>query len=139
MQSQALTDHNGNQQHDKPSLPPARPGLPSPGGQSVGSNGSSSAAASGGDRSSAHQRLSHDQFRATLQMVVSDGDPRLRLSHFSKIGEGSTGIVCLATDNLTGEQQDELFDLVTENFHHIKYSWEFLNVINNTFLFQDKK
>ena len=44
------------------------------------------------------------QFRAALQMVVSPGDPRTRLSHFSKIGEGSTGIVCLATDNLTGQQ-----------------------------------
>ena len=48
--------------------------------------------------------LSHEQFRAALQMVVSAGDPRSHLENFIKIGEGSTGIVCIATDNETGGQ-----------------------------------
>jgi p21-activated kinase 7 len=42
--------------------------------------------------------LSHEQFRAALQMVVSPGDPRHNLENFIKIGEGSTGIVCIATE-----------------------------------------
>ncbi|XP_056022142.1 uncharacterized protein LOC125649787 [Ostrea edulis] len=50
------------------------------------------------------QRLSHEQFRAALQMVVSPGDPREDLDNFSKIGEGSTGIVCIATQGSTGAQ-----------------------------------
>jgi hypothetical protein len=31
-------------------------------------------------------------------MVVSPGDPRHNLENFIKIGEGSTGIVCIATE-----------------------------------------
>ena len=31
-------------------------------------------------------------------MVVSTGDPQKNLENFIKIGEGSTGIVCIATD-----------------------------------------
>ncbi|XP_061171952.1 uncharacterized protein LOC133181476 [Saccostrea echinata] len=50
------------------------------------------------------QRLSHEQFRAALQMVVSPGDPREDLDNFIKIGEGSTGIVCIATQTSTGAQ-----------------------------------
>ncbi|EDV99988.1 serine/threonine-protein kinase PAK mbt [Drosophila grimshawi] len=50
------------------------------------------------------QRLTHEQFRAALQMVVSAGDPRENLDHFNKIGEGSTGTVCIATDKSTGRQ-----------------------------------
>ncbi|KAL4238291.1 Serine/threonine-protein kinase PAK 7 [Mactra antiquata] len=50
------------------------------------------------------QRLSHEQFRAALQMVVKPGDPREYLDNFVKIGEGSTGIVCIATDRQTGHQ-----------------------------------
>lgn len=50
------------------------------------------------------QRLSHEQFRAALQMVVSPGDPRENLENFIKIGEGSTGIVCIATSKTTGQQ-----------------------------------
>lgn len=50
------------------------------------------------------QRLSHEQFRAALQMVVSAGDPRENLDNFMKIGEGSTGTVCIATDKSTGRQ-----------------------------------
>ena len=37
-------------------------------------------------------------------MVVSPGDPRENLDNFIKIGEGSTGIVCIATDRGTGRQ-----------------------------------
>lgn len=35
-------------------------------------------------------------------MVVSAGDPRENLDNFMKIGEGSTGTVCIATDKSTG-------------------------------------
>lgn len=48
--------------------------------------------------------LSHEQFRNALQMVVSKGDPREHLSNFIKIGEGSTGIVCIAYDKKQGRQ-----------------------------------
>lgn len=37
-------------------------------------------------------------------MVVSPGDPRDNLENFIKIGEGSTGIVCIATDKTTRRQ-----------------------------------
>lgn len=50
------------------------------------------------------QRISHEQFRAALQMVVSPGDPRDRLEQFQKIGEGSTGTVCTALDRATGRR-----------------------------------
>ncbi|XP_069765136.1 serine/threonine-protein kinase PAK 4-like [Narcine bancroftii] len=49
------------------------------------------------------QRVSHEQFRAALQMVVDPGDPRSYLDNFIKIGEGSTGIVCIATVKGTGK------------------------------------
>ncbi|KAM6959095.1 LOW QUALITY PROTEIN: serine/threonine-protein kinase PAK 4 [Aplochiton taeniatus] len=49
------------------------------------------------------QRVSHEQFRAALQMVVDPGDPRTYLDHYIKIGEGSTGIVCIATVKSTGK------------------------------------
>ncbi|XP_056644537.1 serine/threonine-protein kinase PAK mbt [Diorhabda sublineata] len=50
------------------------------------------------------QRLTHEQFRAALQMVVSSKDPRENLERFIKIGEGSTGTVCIAHDRTTGRQ-----------------------------------
>lgn len=37
-------------------------------------------------------------------MVVSPGDPRDNLENFIKIGEGSTGIVCIASEISTGRQ-----------------------------------
>ncbi|NWT67966.1 PAK5 kinase, partial [Prunella himalayana] len=49
-------------------------------------------------------RVSHEQFRAALQLVVSPGDPREYLDSFLKIGEGSTGIVCIATEKHSGKQ-----------------------------------
>lgn len=42
---------------------------------------------------------SNDQFRSALQIIVNPNDPRKFLSNFIKIGEGSTGIVCIAIDN----------------------------------------
>ena len=48
--------------------------------------------------------LSHEQFRNALQMVVSRGDPREVLDNFIKIGEGSTGIVCIAFDKIRNMQ-----------------------------------
>ena len=51
-----------------------------------------------GDRGTNGSSLSHEQFRNALQMVVSRGDPRDKLENFIKIGEGSTGIVCIAMD-----------------------------------------
>ncbi|CAL1526181.1 unnamed protein product [Lymnaea stagnalis] len=53
---------------------------------------------------SEQQRLSHDEFRRTLQYVVNPGDPRQFLDTFLKIGEGSTGIVCTAMDKSRGKQ-----------------------------------
>ena len=55
-------------------------------------------------RSNNGPSLSHEQFRAALQMVVSPGDPRDSLENFIKIGEGSTGIVCIATERQSGHQ-----------------------------------
>ncbi|XP_053568868.1 serine/threonine-protein kinase PAK 4-like [Bombina bombina] len=49
------------------------------------------------------QWVSHEQFRAALQMVVDPGDPRTYLDNFIKIGEGSTGIVCIASVKSTGK------------------------------------
>ncbi|KPI92529.1 Serine/threonine-protein kinase PAK 4 [Papilio xuthus] len=46
-------------------------------------------------------RLTHEQFRAALRLVVSEGDPKATLVGFNKIGEGSTGFVCSATDTRT--------------------------------------
>ncbi|XP_068627511.1 serine/threonine-protein kinase PAK mbt [Battus philenor] len=46
-------------------------------------------------------RLTHEQFRAALRLVVSEGDPKATLVGFNKIGEGSTGVVCSATDTRT--------------------------------------
>ena len=51
--------------------------------------------------SSSSNSLSHEQFRNALQMVVCPGDPRDHLEDFIKIGEGSTGIVCIAKDKNT--------------------------------------
>lgn len=49
------------------------------------------------------QRLTHEQFRAALQMVVSVGDPRDNLDNFIKIGEGSTGTVWIAVERNTSK------------------------------------
>lgn len=50
------------------------------------------------------QRLTHEQFRAALQMVVSpNGDPQKNLENFIKIGEGSTGTVWIAVEKNTSK------------------------------------
>lgn len=51
-----------------------------------------------------HQALSHQEFRAALQMEVDPGDPRTTLENFVKIGEGSTGVVCIARERHSGRQ-----------------------------------
>eukprot|EP00794_Sanderia_malayensis_P017703 gene17703-19472_t len=47
--------------------------------------------------------ISHDEFRESLQLVVSERDPREYLEQFVKIGEGSSGTVCIARDKRTGK------------------------------------
>ncbi|XP_041950385.1 serine/threonine-protein kinase PAK 6b isoform X1 [Alosa sapidissima] len=49
-------------------------------------------------------KVTHEQFKAALQMVVDKGDPRAYLENFVKIGEGSTGVVCIARERHTGRQ-----------------------------------
>lgn len=51
------------------------------------------------------------QFRAALQMVVNPGDPREHLDNFIKIGEGSTGIVCIANERGGGQVAVKKMDL----------------------------
>lgn len=48
--------------------------------------------------------MTHEQFKAALQMVVDPGDPRTTLENFVKIGEGSTGVVCIARERHSGRQ-----------------------------------
>lgn len=78
---------------------------------SMGKNSSTAAAAAAAAAAVAaaaqeqqQQRLTHEQFRAALQMVVSPGDPRNNLDSFVKIGEGSTGVVCIALEKNSGRQ-----------------------------------
>ncbi|KTG39579.1 hypothetical protein cypCar_00033873 [Cyprinus carpio] len=49
-------------------------------------------------------KVTHQQFRTALQMVVDTGDPRSYLENFVKIGEGSTGVVCIAREKHSGRQ-----------------------------------
>ena len=48
--------------------------------------------------------VSHEQFRKALEVVVTSTGPPEYLDNFIKIGEGSTGVVCLARDNKTKRQ-----------------------------------
>lgn len=48
--------------------------------------------------------MTHEQFKAALRMVVDQGDPRTMLENYVKIGEGSTGIVCIALEKHSGRQ-----------------------------------
>lgn len=48
--------------------------------------------------------MTHEQFKAALKMVVDPGDPRTVLENFVKIGEGSTGVVCIARERHSGRQ-----------------------------------
>lgn len=78
-----------------PQQPPQHPG-----GGSLSTGPSPTNTAGGNNKQ--EQRLTHEEFRKALQMVVSGGDPRENLQNFMKIGEGSTGTVCIATDRTTG-------------------------------------
>lgn len=49
-------------------------------------------------------------------MVVSAGDPREDLENFMKIGEGSTGTVCIATYKSTGKIQRLYLNYVTKRY-----------------------
>lgn len=49
-------------------------------------------------------KVTHEQFKAALQMVVDKGDPRSYLENFVKIGEGSTGVVCIAMEKHSGRE-----------------------------------
>lgn len=68
---------------------------------SIHSTGLQSTAVTNGTKQ--EQRLTHEQFRAALQMVVSNGDPRDNLENFIKIGEGSTGTVWIAMEKSTSK------------------------------------
>ncbi|XP_063803582.1 serine/threonine-protein kinase PAK 6 [Pseudophryne corroboree] len=48
--------------------------------------------------------VTHEQFKTALRMVVDKGDPRLLLEDYLKIGEGSTGVVCIAREKHSGRQ-----------------------------------
>lgn len=61
-------------------------------------------------------RLSHEQFRHALQMVVSTGDPRNRYQNYIKIGEGSTGMVYAAND-LESANSSRLVAIKKMNLH----------------------
>lgn len=62
-------------------------------------------------------RLSHEQFRHALQMVVNSGDPRLRFTNFFKIGEGSTGMVYAALDLENNNAENNLVAVKKMNLH----------------------
>uniref|UniRef100_A0A915PZ84 non-specific serine/threonine protein kinase n=1 Tax=Setaria digitata TaxID=48799 RepID=A0A915PZ84_9BILA len=55
-------------------------------------------------REESHNRLSDEEFRSALRMVVSSGDPRADLTNFVQIGEGSTGTVVTAYQISTGRK-----------------------------------
>ena len=66
---------------------------------------------SNNDQNSSKSRLmysdepvTHEQFRQALKSVVKPENPREIFDRFVKIGEGSTGVVCIATEKLTGRQ-----------------------------------
>uniref|UniRef100_W5NAN1 non-specific serine/threonine protein kinase n=1 Tax=Lepisosteus oculatus TaxID=7918 RepID=W5NAN1_LEPOC len=90
---------------DQISPPPQelKPGRPHEAPPHNGPTGGGGKPGSGGGPQREPQRVSHEQFRAALQMVVDPGDPRTYLDHYIKIGEGSTGIVCIATVKSTGK------------------------------------
>ena len=48
--------------------------------------------------------VTHGQFRKALELVVTSTGPPENLENFIKIGEGSTGVVCLARDSKSGRQ-----------------------------------
>ncbi|CAM9577997.1 unnamed protein product [Lampetra planeri] len=102
-QQPSSMNHSHVIQSNGPSAPTKKVGAPlsKPGGGGPNNHSTRS-----GPQSQQHQppRISHEQFRAALQQVVDPGDPSQFLGSFIKIGEGSTGVVCLAEDKRTGKQ-----------------------------------
>lgn len=102
-QQPSSLNHSHVIQSNGPSAPTKKMGAPlsKPGG-----GGPNNHSIHSGPQSQQHQppRISHEQFRAALQQVVDPGDPSQFLGSFIKIGEGSTGVVCLAEDKRTGKQ-----------------------------------
>ncbi|XP_077096362.1 serine/threonine-protein kinase PAK 6b [Siphateles boraxobius] len=76
----------------------------SPNGSSGATHPRPAPTGSSESRSQTEPKVSHQQFRAALQEVVDRGDPRSYLESFVKIGEGSTGVVCIAREKLSGRQ-----------------------------------
>ena len=97
-----VTNHASNAQFSPPPQPP--PATVEPQSQQEQGQVSSSSGAPSGQNQAQQQRLSHEQFREALEVVVSPGDPRDRLTNFVKIAEGSTGIVYSAFDSKLGKQ-----------------------------------
>ncbi|GLH12766.1 Serine/threonine-protein kinase PAK mbt [Gryllus bimaculatus] len=98
--------HPSPDQNQNVKSTPMPPGQPSP---------ASSNAVVSSKQHHEQQRLTHEQFRAALQMVVSPGDPRENLEQFMKIGEGSTGTVCIAVDRSSGRQ---VAVVIMRDYHH---------------------
>ncbi|XP_057208821.1 serine/threonine-protein kinase PAK 6b [Triplophysa rosa] len=87
---------------DSPSQP-----RPSPTGSSASPSGTSSPCLRPAQTPSVitePPKVTHEQFKAALQMVVDQCDPRTYLENFVKIGEGSTGVVCIAREKHSGRQ-----------------------------------
>ncbi|XP_035279922.1 serine/threonine-protein kinase PAK 6-like isoform X2 [Anguilla anguilla] len=100
---------------------PAPAGSPSPGGpRATCSPSLLRPQRSSADPAPDPPEVTHEQFRAALELVVDKGDPRCYLESFVKIGEGSTGVVCIAREkhggrlvavkmmDLCGQQRREL-------------------------------
>ncbi|XP_032882490.1 serine/threonine-protein kinase PAK 5-like [Amblyraja radiata] len=68
-------------------------------------------------------RVTHGQFRAAMVTVVDQTDPTDQLELFCKIGEGSTGIVCAATERLTGRRVAvKMMDLRTQQRRELLFN-----------------
>lgn len=68
-------------------------------------------------------RVTHGQFRAAMVTVVDQTDPTDQLESFCKIGEGSTGIVCAATERLTGRRVAvKMMDLRTQQRRELLFN-----------------
>ena len=78
-----------------------------------------------------NSRMTNEQFRTTMELLVSQKDPRSDLVDFHKIGEGSTGIVYTAKQMSTGrvvavkkmhlwkqQRRELLFNEVSINVSH---------------------
>ena len=79
-----------------------------------------------------HRRpaMTSEQFRTTLELLVNRSDPRRDFCELAKVGEGSTGVVYLAKEIVTGrkvavkkmnirrqQRRELLFNEVTPSYH----------------------